>query len=291
MLQTTSYENVYRVPNNLYDEYIYSEDPSLRLVRFTCLAHRPNLAAFLALRQCYSMSPVYLRCHDFYEQTEEELGEKVIRLCVKNGHYGVIEEGGDLMLNVVGFPHSVINQHRTHRIGVTFDVASFRYTGNEMMQELACKSIIKETYETNSEFCHRNSFFIDEDFLTKYFYLRPLGNYTDREGDLYAYDSVLRSIQIEALKTAVLTYYRLRTLGVSEEHARDVIPYSIRQPYTVSFHNQRSLLHFLEMRSTKDAQLEIRVLAELVAAMYRDYNPGVSEWHTKKRLYKNNLAP
>lgn len=52
-----------------------------------------------------------------------------------------------------------MQQARTHRVGVSFDVQSFRYTGNQFIDVLEGKKDIEDV-----------------------FYLRPVGYYTDRQG-------------------------------------------------------------------------------------------------------------
>ncbi|MFP3422992.1 FAD-dependent thymidylate synthase, partial [Bacillus sp. SIMBA_161] len=49
--------------------------------------------------------------------------------------------------------------------------------------------------------------------------------------------------------------------GQSEEHARRLLYWDVvRQPFVFSG-NARSLMHILDLRSKKDAQLEIRALS------------------------------
>ena len=65
---------------------------------------------------------------------ETKAGELVIKhlLAGNRGHYGPLEHP-QITFNVGYFPHSMMQQVRTHRVGVSFDVQSFRYTGTRII--------------------------------------------------------------------------------------------------------------------------------------------------------------
>ena len=102
------------------------------------------------------------------EQWPEEA--KAGEICVKRllagerGHYGPLEHP-QITLNVGWFPHSVMQQARTHRVGVSVDVQSMRYTGERISRA------------ANGEL-----------ELEEVFYLRPVGSYSDRQGKKYFMD-------------------------------------------------------------------------------------------------------
>jgi thymidylate synthase (FAD) len=77
---------------------------------------------------------------------------------------------------------------------------------------------------------------------------------------------------------------------MSEEHARDIIPYAIRQHFVVSF-NLRSALHFMDLRSKRDAQLEIQQLCDLIWPHLESWAPEIAAWYAASRLHKARLAP
>ena len=54
---------------------------------------------------------------------EKRAGEICVKrlLAGERGHYGPLEHA-QIVLNVGWFPHSVMQQARTHRVGVSFDV-------------------------------------------------------------------------------------------------------------------------------------------------------------------------
>ena len=55
--------------------------------------------------------------------------------------------------------------------------------------------------------------------------------------------------------------------------------------------NARSLLHFCDLRIPKDAQSEIRTMAEMLFEEFKIWMPEVAEWYEKNRKGKNKLSP
>ncbi len=176
-------------------------------------------------------------------------------------------EHAQIVLNVGWFPHSVMQQARTHRIGVSFDVQSMRYTG-----ERICRAASGE---------------LD---LEEVFYLRPVGSYSDRQGKKYDYDEAQRAADLSLCRTAANRYQELITAGFAEEHARGILPFDYRQHFVVSF-TLRSLMHFFDLRAKLDAQEEIRVLCDMMYPHFRDWTPEIAAWYEKDRLHKARLAP
>ncbi|MEO0844696.1 MAG: FAD-dependent thymidylate synthase, partial [Cyanobacteria bacterium J06643_5] len=78
--------------------------------------------------------------------------------------------------------------------------------------------------------------------------------------------------------------------GISEEHIRGKMPFDYRQHFIVSL-NLRSLMHFLDMRNKKDAQLEIQKLCELMLIHFENWVPDIAKWYKSHRLGKARLAP
>jgi len=77
---------------------------------------------------------------------------------------------------------------------------------------------------------------------------------------------------------------------MSEEHARGMLPFDYRQHFVVTF-NMRSLMHFLDLRAKKDAQLEIQQLCELMMPHFLEWSPAIARWYQFTRLGKGRLAP
>jgi len=102
------------------------------------------------------------------------------------------------VLNVGWFPHSVMQQARTHRVGVSFDVQSMRYTG-----ERICRAARSELE------------------LEEVFYLRPVCDYSDRKGKKYHYSIGQRAIDLELCRAAAERYRDLLAAGSAIEAGED----------------------------------------------------------------------
>lgn len=198
---------------------------------------------------------------------EAEAGERVVKHLLKGdrGHYGPLEHP-QIVFNVGYFPHSVMQQLRTHRT-ISMDVQSGRYTGRRIL-------------EAANGTCH----------IEEVFYLRPLGDYTNRSGNRYTYTDAQRNADLEWCRMAAAHYHQLISEGISEEHARGLIPFDFRQHFVLSC-NARSLMHILDLRSKADAQLEIQCLCEKLMDCFRDWMPAVAQWYEANRYGKARLAP
>lgn len=224
----------------------------------------PQTTIWWAMHQDYSEDFVFL-CDP---PSEERAGEVVVKnlLAGGRGHFGPLEHP-QITLNAGWFPHSVMQQARTHRVGLSFDVQSFRYTSQRIIDVSTGRREIEEV-----------------------FYLRPVGEYTDRSGDRYAYTEELRKIDLARAYDAAGHYaYQVRQ-GLAEEQARGLLPFDTRQHFVVSF-TLRALLHFLDLRAKLDAQLEIRQLCDLIWPELQAWAPAVAGWYEKSRLGKGRLAP
>ena len=220
---------------------------------------------------------VYAAMHQDYAETfvaDEQLpdepvcGHTIVRklLAGERGHYGPLEHP-QITFNVGWFPHSVMQQARTHRVGVSFDVQSGRYTGQRICQAAE--------YKLNPE---------------EVFYLRPVGAYSDRQGKRYEYPEQARSLDMGHCLIAAVRYKELLSQGFAEEHARSILPFDIRQHFVVSF-SLRALLHFMDLRAKRDAQLEIQQLCALLWPHLQAWAPEVAGWYELTRLHKARLAP
>jgi thymidylate synthase (FAD) len=149
----------------------------------------------------------------------------------------------------------------------SFDVQSGRYTSKGILRVAKREQDIEEI-----------------------FYLRPVGRYVDRNGAKYEYTEDQRKIDLARCYDAAAHYAHQIRQGLSEEHARDMIPYSIRQHWVVSF-NMRSLMHFLDLRSKKNAQLEIQWACDKIWPHFLNWAPEIAEWYATNRLHKARLAP
>lgn len=235
---------------------------------------RPNLVCYLALHQCYSEGFILDEYDAIAKKSDEELGRLVVEKCIKFGHYSVIEHPS-MTFAVQGFPHSVMVQATRHRT-LSFSVQSQRYTSKRVVD------IVTQTFQSPKE--HRR-------FVEEVFYFRPVCSFLDRENNKYYYSQADRDRDIDDTFGHIETYYhKVENQGYAPEHARDCLPQNIRQDFVVTF-NPRSLLHFCDLRTPKDAQREIQMLAEMLFNSFSHYMPEVAKWYDKNRLGKNKLAP
>lgn len=241
------------------------QDPRFR-VALIAATPNPQQCVYAGMHQDYSEGFVAADQADWPD--ENKAGEICIKrlLAGERGHYGPLEHA-QIVLNVGWFPHSVMQQARTHRIGVSFDVQSMRYTGDRI-----CKAANGEVN------------------LEEVFYLRPVGDYSDRGGKKYHYSNTQRGNDLSLCRDAAERYRDLMDLGFAEEHARGILPFDYRQHFVVSF-TLRALMHFLDMRSKRDAQDEIRALCDLVWPHFASWTPEIADWYKNTRLHRARLAP
>ena len=239
----------------------------------------PQQACWYGMHQDY--------CEDYVGDSdapgETEAGGILIRHLLKNdrGHYGPLEHA-QIVFSTGYFPHSVMQQARTHRVGVSFDVQSMRYTGNRVVDFVRASQL---------RFARDGAF--DSDWfqdLQKLFYVRPTGFYTDRQGKKYEYTPTQRREDLLHCYGTAIQYTRKIDRGASEEDARGVLSYDFRQHFVVSF-SLRALMHFLDLRAKKDAQLEIQQLCELMWPHFESWAPEIAAWYKEKRWGKARLSP
>jgi thymidylate synthase (FAD) len=79
--------------------------------------------------------------------TEAAAGEIIVRrlLAGERGHYGPLEHV-HIVFNVGWFPHTVMQQARTHRVAVSFDVQSGRYTSQRILDVTSGKRSVEEVF-------------------------------------------------------------------------------------------------------------------------------------------------
>lgn len=233
------------------------------LFRVEVLAQTPNpqQLIYAALHQDYSEGFVF----DGPMPDEKRAGEIALKRILSGElHAGPLEHP-QITFNVGWFPHSVMQQARTHRIA-SFDVQSMRYTGDRIVK------------------CAEGVYGVEE-----VFYLRPVGIYTDRQGGRYEYDREWRERDLAYCLESAKEYAWSIGKGASEEHARSKLAFDFRQHFVVSL-NMRSLGHLLVIRGKKDAQLEIRQMCELMLPKYESWAPEIYSWFVQKQWQKGRLS-
>lgn len=222
---------------------------------------------YAGMHQCYSHLPVYN--DKLLDKPDYKLEEIIINKLLKSGrgHYSPLEHAS-FVLNCCYIPHSVMQQFRTHRIGIGFSVQSFRYTS---------ESLLKAVYGSQED-------------LEKAIYIKPAGIYSDRNGDKYNYTEEWRNQDIRHIKYIITKYKEDKYRGKSEEHARGILPFDYRQHMVVSF-NLRSFFHVLDLRSKKDTQLEFQYLSNLMFNEVKHLAPKLFQWYLDNRYSKARLSP
>lgn len=232
---------------------LLNADPRLRI---DVIASTPNpqQTCWLSLHQCYSEGAA-IDDPLSRTQSEEWYGERVINKCLKFGHWSVTE-GATISINVVGFPHDVMQQVTRHRF-VSPSVQSGRYTSKR---------------------------FLDEDLdIEDVYWLRPEGFYRDRDNTpIYEYTRYLRDYDKRFLSMSREHYvHNISTYGYAPEHARQMAPFGFRQNFVLSG-NLRAMLHLLMLRGKADVQLETQAFAILLREQLAGWCPEILEWWEAK---------
>lgn len=222
----------------------------------------PQTIVWYSLHQCHTDG---LASEDD-PPDETECGRRVVKLLLNHHHYGPLEHP-QIVFNVGGFPHSVVQQATRHRLA-SFDVQSGRFCGENVRRAANGEIPIEEA-----------------------FYYRPTGIYTKPRGGTFEVTEDAIALEKERDLAAARHYRDMMAAGFPEEVARDCLPgYRLRQNFVVSF-NLRSLLHFLSVRTPMDAQWEIRCLCKLFLLRLEEWAPEVAEWYLKNLHEKNKMAP
>ena len=238
-------------------------DPLQKVEMIRCTPN-PQQLVYMGGKNDYSELPI--------EETniphEDEAGAWIIEQLLGNGrgHWGPLEHPA-ITFSCSGFVHNVVVQARTHRVGISFDVQSQRYT---------CRRVLKVADgRLNPQ---------------EVFYVRPPGFYTNRKGKKYEWTEEDYQTELGLCVASSRRYANGFENGASEEHLRDYLPQNIRQNFVVTF-SLRSLLHFLDLRAKLDAQLEIQALCEAMIEPTRIWVPQVFEYYEEKRLHRARLSP
>jgi thymidylate synthase (FAD) len=225
----------------------------------------PQTLVWQAGKNDYSEVPI----HTVMPPVEKECGKWAVEHLLANerGHWGPLEHPA-ISFDCVGFVHNVIVQARTHRVGVSFDVQSQRYTGRRVLK--VAKGELKPQ---------------------EVFYVRPEGLYLDRKGHKYEWTREDYERQLKFCLAASERYEEGYTKrGMAEEHLRDYLPQNIRQNFVATF-SLRAVLHFLDLRAKLDAQVEIQALCHAISPLIKEWVPEIFSYYEEKRLYKARLSP
>ena len=218
---------------------------------------------------------IYIALHNDYAEDftpsttlgEDRCGEIAVdRLLRGNrGHYGPLEHPS--LTLALKADHNTLMQLRTHRVGITFDLQSMRYSGRRVEKVALGELPVDDV-----------------------FYVRPPGSYRDRQGTAYDWSQDDAELFRAMALSSAIDYATLRERGVAEEHARMALITSYFQNAIISA-NLRTWLHLLDIRLKSDAQSEIRALMDPVSREVQRWVPEIYGWWSEHRRGKALLAP
>jgi thymidylate synthase (FAD) len=238
-----------------------------KLFRIETLRATPNpqQLAWLAAHQDYCSDYIINRLDKAPNETTA--GEYVVKhlLSGDRGHFGPLEHC-QITLACGYINHGTVQQLTRHRL-VSFDVQSFRYTGQHVVEVAEGRRNPEEV-----------------------FYLRPVGDYASRQGKKYEYTEKWRQKDLDACIQASERYATSLSYDMAEENARGMLPFDYRQHFVMSC-NARSLCHLLDMRLKKDSQIEIQWFSQLLLERFAEFVPAIAEWYKANRAHKGRLAP
>lgn len=229
----------------------------------------PQTLVRRAMQQCRSCDPVLpigLSIVDD-EDYEAKSGHVVVKhlLSGGRGHFGCFEHPS-ITLVCENWPHSVMQQLRTHRVGVSFDVQSFRQSQDKLLD--AAVYISRKVLGW-------------QDLLEDLVYIQPIQT---------GYDYAARSFDIHCAALAIEYYAAKVAAGMKPDAARSALPFDYFQSWVMSL-NARSLMHMLDLRYKKDAQNEAQEFARQLFITFKLWMPEVAIWYEEKRLGTARLSP
>ena len=172
-------------------------------------------------------------------QTNMETGPRLLRYCIRNGHWSVFETAS--MTVEITTSRAIAAQILRHR-SFTFQEFSQRYamaTGYEQME-------FRLQDKKNRQASGRKLNCLDLDWMA-----------------------------IDAVQTAFDAYNALIDKGVSRETARMVLPLCTQTTLYMTG-NVRSWIHYLEQRTSEGTQKEHRQVAEAIKAIFDQQFPVIA---------------
>lgn len=229
----------------------------------------PQTLIYLALHQDYCANWVGSDEELDKVPDEAKCGEIAVkRLIQGQKHHWGCTEHPQISFSCGFINHATWSQATRHRIGVSYDLQSFRYTYENLIKAV-------------------NNELPIEDVI----YFRPVGEiYQDREGNKTEYTAKDRSEDWALTRTMLAHYAKRVKNGYPPEVSRSYLPYDLRQ-HGVMTVNLRSLLHFFHVRSKKDAQSEITEFCTLLLEASRGWVPELMNYYEAHFWSKGILAP
>lgn len=226
----------------------------------------PGKSAWIALHQCVSQGIAIEETHD--DWSESKYWDSVIRNALELGHWGVVESQF-ITLNCSGFPHHTMVQLRTHR-NLTFDVQSFRYSGDEYILEPGLHE--KEV----------------DDKIERLFYVREVG---ERYGNCKLTELQLAYLK-QQYRAQMVGYTRLREEGLPREVARVALGDDRVQNFVVGG-SLRAFLHLFKLRGKANAQTECVKFTDLLRERIDEWvgGPALLDWYFLSPHFTSRPCP
>jgi thymidylate synthase (FAD) len=182
--------------------------------------------------------------------------ERLIRRLMRDGHGSPFEH--NLITFRVVAPLFVVQEMLRHRIGVSFNQISMRY--------------VDQTDDAK---------FLGF-YTPQHFRVQSETNKQASDGVLDFDQAMARGMYETTCRISHEIYRELIEKGVPREQARGVLPHCTYTALYITM-NARSLMHFLELRLSPNAQWEIRQYADaMLAAFYRWLPMTAKAWEDKR---------
>ena len=212
----------------------------------------------------------------------DRAGNAIIKYQLKPEHFSVLKFAF-IKLDCAGFPRSMFEQIVRHKDSEfqqeppqiwipemwspDYLVQSNRYTGDRFCQIARGELDVEEAY-----------------------FLRPIGLYKDREGRTFDYTEQKRERDRERFLQNAKDYAEKCEENCPFEMARGILPADVRINFCMAG-TLEAMWHWLDQRSKKDAQLEIRVFSRMAQDAITPACPELSNWYEQNRYGKARLAP
>src|SRR5690554_4299575 len=206
------------------------------------------------------------------DRVPSDPGAAVVKTLLQRSHFGPFEHPS-ITFNIGGVSRSLMAQITRHRVGISFDVQSLRYTR------------LDEIGDTDEELQAAFAFppYLNQD--------EPVRVVERRRSPWHIEDpSAVRRQLTDAYRQVLHLYRKLLEAGLPAEDARMILPLGTRINMVMSV-NARTLMHILDMRLPPNAQWEIRELCGALLDLAAMWVPATFRWYRENRAGKHKLAP
>jgi thymidylate synthase (FAD) len=209
--------------------------------------------------------------------SENKSEKAIIKNQIKPEHFSVLKFTF-IKLDCAGFPRSMYEQIVRHKD------SEFQPEPPEFWNP---DFLTQSNRYTGDRFCRIARGELD---VESGYFLRPVGLYKDREGRTFDYTEGKRQKDIARFLQNAKDYAEKCEDNCPYEMARGILPADVRINFCMAG-TLEAMWHWLDQRSKKDAQLEIRVFSRMAQDAITPACPGLSNWYDQNRYGKARLAP